>query len=175
MKTWKLALLIGGLTSLAVFSVGAIAFGAGAGGRHVPFGGGMMTAAGDRADDGWRGCEGRGLLQDPEARDDLAKLREEHRADMRAWQEKYGTDPSSDAARKALDELRAEHLKEMRALFEKYGVEPPQGLGEGAQRGSGWGGACGGRGCDGRAPNGTGWNGGPGMMGGPAGTGATSL
>ncbi len=175
MRTWKLALLIGGLSAVAVFAAAAIAFGAGGADRGLPFGGGMMAAAGgpDGTDGAWRGCGGIGLLQDPQAREDMQSLREEHRDEMRAWWDKYGEDPSSDAAQKALGELRAEHADDMRALFEKYGVAPPAGLGEGGRGGSGFGGACGGPG--GQGCGGQGWNGGQGMMGDSEGWSGTSL
>jgi len=175
MRTWKLALLIGGLSAVAVFAAAAIAFGAGGADRGVPFGGGMMAAADgpDGRDDAWRGCGGAGQLEDPQARADTQALRTEHREDMRAWWDKYGENPSSDAAQKALDELRAEHADDMRALFEKYGIEPPAGLGEGGRGGSGFGGACGGPG--GQGCGGQGWNGGQGMMDGSGGWNGTSL
>ncbi len=175
MKTWKLALLIGGLTAAAVFAAVTIAFGADGPGRGMPFGGGMMAAArGPEGTDGaGRGCGGVGPLQDPQAREDMQALREEHRDEMRAWWDTYGEARSSDAAQKALDELRAEHADDMRALFEKYGVEPPAGLGEGGRGGSGFGGACGGSG--GQGCGGQGWNGGQGMMGGSGGWNGSSL
>jgi hypothetical protein len=175
MRTWKFALLIGGLSAVAVFAAAAIAFGAGGADHGLPFGGGMMAVAGgpDGTDGAWRGCGGIGLLQDPQAREDMQSLREEHRDEMRAWWDKYGEDPSSDAAQKALGELRAEHADDMQALFEKYGVAPPAGLGEGGRGGSGFGGACGGSG--GQGCGGQGWNGGQGMMGDSEGWSGTSL
>jgi hypothetical protein len=175
MRTWKLALLIGGLAAAAVFAAATIAFGADGPGRGMPLGGTMMAVAGDNdaGEGGLRGCGGFGLLQDPQAREDMQTLREEHRDEMRAWLDTYGEDRSSDAAQKALDELRTEHADDMRALFEKYGVEPPAGLGEGGRGGSGFGGACGGSG--GQGCGGQGWNGGQGMMGGSGGWNGSSL
>lgn len=175
MKTWKLALLIGGLAAVAVFGAAAVAFGGGAE-RMLPFagnGGGMMFAAdGDGPDDGdWRGCGGSGLMQDPQAREDMLALRDEHRAEMSAWWDEYGDDPTSDAAQKALDELRDEHHADMLELFEKYGVTPPEGFGEGDRGGCGVGGPAAGGGCAGRGSGGQGFGagqgfGGQGMMGG---------
>jgi hypothetical protein len=173
MKTWKLALLIGGLSAVAVFFAGAIAFGA-AGNDRGWRPGGMMVAGGDaqRGDGPGQGCGRSALLEDPQAREDLAKLREEHRAEMRAWWDKYGDDSASDAARTALDGLRADHADEMRALLEKYGVEAPDGLGRGGTPGCGPAGGCGGQGpgggCGGEGRGG-------GMMGDPGSWGQTSL
>jgi len=147
MKSWKSAVLIGGLSVVAVLGAAALAFGAD-GPRHwAPFGGmsgGMMFAADgdDQAGQGGQGCGGSGLMQDSEARNEMWALRDEHRGEMRQWWETYGDDPSSVAAEKALQELKAEHAADMRALFEKYGVEPPPGLGQGGP------GACGGQGGD---------------------------
>lgn len=179
MRTWKFALLVGALAAVAVFAAAAIAFGAGGSVHGLPFGGGMMVAAGNagEADGAWRGCGGAGLMQDPAAREEMQKLREEHRGEMRAWWEQYGDDPSSEKAQSALEDLRAEHADDMRALFDKYGVEPPAGLGEGGRGGcglvgggSGVGGGCGlGGGCGGQG------GGGQGMMGGSDGWGGTSL
>jgi hypothetical protein len=168
-KTWKLALVIGGLTAVAVFGAAAVAFGGGVE-RAVPLagnGGGMMFAAedGDSAESGWRGCGGSGLMQDPQAREDMLALREEHRAEMSAWYEKYGEDPTSDAAQKALDELRDEHHADMLGLFEQYGVTPPEGFGEGERGGCGLGAGPASGGCGGRDFDGQGF-GGQGMMGG---------
>jgi len=175
MRTWKLALLIGGLSAIAVFAAAAIAFGAGGADRGLPFGGGMMAAAGgpDGRDDTWRGCGGAGRLEDPQARAEMQALRTKHREDMRAWWDKHGENPSSDAAQKALDELRAEHAGDMGALFEKYDVEPPAGPGEGGSAGNGLGRPCGGPG--GQGCGGQGWSGGQGMMGGSEGWNGTSL
>jgi hypothetical protein len=181
-KTWKLALLIGGLTAVAVFGVAAVAFGGGFE-RGMPFGGqgGGMTVAADgdeaaRAEG--RDCGGFGLLQDPEAREDMLALREEHRDEMAAWREKYGDDPQAAAAQEALQELREEHRADMLALFEKYGVTPPEGFGE--RGGCGIGGAGAGPGCGGRGPEtsgcgGSGRGGGSGMMGGGQGWDGSTL
>ena len=100
----------------------------------------------ERGDGPWQGCGRAALPEDPQAREDLAKLREEHRADMRAWWDKFGDEPTSDAARTAFDELRAEHADEMRALLEKYGIEAPDGLGRGGPSGGCGSGGCGGEG-----------------------------
>jgi hypothetical protein len=173
-KTWKLALLIGGLTAVAVFGVAAVAFGGGYE-RGMPFGGqggGMMVAAdGDDATrDGGRGCGGFGLLDDPQAREDVLALREEHRDEMAAWWEKFGEDPQAAAAQEALEQLREEHRADMLALFDKYGVTPPEGFGErgGCGMGGGPGAGCGGPETSGYGaePGGSGCGGGSGMMGG---------
>ncbi len=53
---------------------------------------------------------------------DMRALHAEHLADMKAWFDKYGADPSTAAARAAMAKLRAEHWNDMRALMKKYGV-----------------------------------------------------
>lgn len=170
MKTSRLALVVGAVTAVAVFAAAAVAFG-GVLGRNTPLAGeraGMMFVA-DQDEAGgatmW-GCAGPAALQDPQAREDLQALREEHRAEMDAWWQEYGDDPGSEAARKALDELRSEHRADMVDLFEKYGVTPPARLGTGG--GCGLGGATG-AGCPGPGLGGPGRGGngyGAGMMGG---------
>jgi len=180
-RNWKLALLIGGLTAAAVFAAGTIAFGAAGVERGMPFGGqggGMMLArdGAGTSEQARRGCDGSGLMQDPQAREDMWELRNEHRGEIRDWWDRYGDDPSSAAAQKALEELRTEHADDMRALFEKYGVEPPAGLGEGGRGGCGGpgvGSAQGGVGGQGCGSQGLG--GGQGMMGGTQSWGGGSL
>ena len=95
----------------------------------------MMVAAG--GPDGARTARGgdaaaSGLLQDPQAREDMQALREEHRDEMRAWWDKYGEDPSSDAAQKALDELREEHRRRHAQLCSRSTASTPPG---GSRRG----------------------------------------
>jgi hypothetical protein len=157
MRIWKIVALAALAT--AVVSGTAVALAAGEATT------GPWTAAGsfvaDEGPDAAAACGGPGgaLLTDPEAREDLAALRGEHRADMRAWWEKYGDDSRSEQAQKALEELRAEHRAQLLELFERYGVTPPPGLsGDGAGPcggfGGGWGAGAGsepsaGRGCGG--------------------------
>ena len=61
---------------------------------------------------------------------DMQEQHAEHQADMQAWFDKYGADPSSAAAQTALDKLRTEHWNDMRELLKKYSADPattPQG------------------------------------------------
>ncbi len=83
------------------------------------------------------------LFTDPAARDAMWELRAEHHAEMRAWWEQYGSDPSSAAAQSALDELRTEHRNDMRSLLEEYGVDEALRNGGGPLGGAGCGAGCG--------------------------------
>ena len=96
------------------------------------------------------------LMSDPEAAQAMQELRAEHRAEMQAWYEKYGSTRSSAEARRALRKLRAEHWSDMQALFGEYGIKAP-----GAGRSGG--GSCGGLGSGGCGAGGQGA--GYGMMG----------
>lgn len=167
MKMWERALVIGGAVAVAVVGVAAVATGFGAVDRGVPFGGmggGMMVAAdGDGwSDQGWRGCGGSSLMQDPQAREEMWALREEHRDEMQAWWDKYGDDPQSSEAQEAFGKLREEHRADMLQLFEKYGVTPPDDFGEGGRGGFGLGGGAGSGGCGGPGGAGSGGCGGQG-------------
>ena len=167
MKTWQRALVIGTAAAVAVLAVATVASGFGAFDRGTPFGGmggGMMFAAdGERTGgEGWRGCGGSGLMQDPQAREEMWALRDEHRDEMRAWWDKYGDDPQSAEAQGALGELREEHRADMLKLFEKYGLTPPDDVGQGGRGGCGLGGGpaaggCGGTGAGGCGGQGSGW------------------
>jgi hypothetical protein len=162
MKTWQRALVVGSAVAVAVLAVATIAAGFGGGDRGFPFGGmdgGMMFAAdGDAASgQGWRGCGGSGLMQDPEAREEMWALRDEHQKEMRAWWDTYGDDPQSAEAQDALTKLREEHRGDMAKLFEKYGLTPPDGFEQGGRGGCGLGGGSGAGGCGG--PGGVGGQG----------------
>ena len=79
---------------------------------------------------------------------DMRALHAEHQADMKAWFDKYGADPSSAAARPALAKLRVEHWNDMRALLKKYGINAGT-TGRGTMMGgsgAGYGGMMGGAG-----------------------------
>ena len=65
------------------------------------------------------------LMSDPEAAQAMSELRTEHRAEMQAWYERYGSSRSSAEARRVLRKLRAEHWSDMQALFGEYGVKAP--------------------------------------------------
>ena len=114
------------------------------------------------------------LMTNPQAVKDMQALRAEHQKEMRAWWDKYGSDPNSAAAQAAMQALRTEHWNDMKALFEKYGVAVPAnagpgtcgGGGNGMMGGGGCGGAGGGAGCAGPGSAGTGNGGGSGMVGG---------
>lgn len=129
MKTWQLAVLVGAITAAGVTGAALALDDRGqADGRD-----GGPTAMIARTDD----SEGRAsadprsamheLLQDPEFRDELWKLRDEQQTAMRAWWDAYGDDPTSDEAQDALDALRDAHHEAMDALLEKYGVEAGTG------------------------------------------------
>ncbi len=65
----------------------------------------------------------RGLASSPTAWKEMQTLRAQHLADMKAWQQEYGADPTSAAAQAALAKLRAEHINDMLALMKKYGIK----------------------------------------------------
>jgi hypothetical protein len=166
MKTWQRALVVGSVVAVAVFAVAAMAAAFGGSDRGVSFGpmdGGMMFAAdGDEASgEGWRGCGGSGLMQDPQAREEMWALRDEHQEELRAWWDEYGDDPQGSEAQDALEKLREEHRGDMSDLFEKYGLTPPDAFEQGGRGGCGLGGpaagGCGGPG--GFGGQGPGWGG----------------
>jgi hypothetical protein len=103
------------------------------------------------------------LLSDPTAREAMLELRQEHVAEMQAWRDTYGSDPTTPQARRALADLRQEHWADMRALMEEFGIKVPARM-----RGGMMGGAFGGGMMDG---SGTGMmgDGSGGMMGGDGG------
>ena len=71
------------------------------------------------------------------AQKDVQALRSEHLADMKAWHDTYGQDPSSAQAQAALTKLRTEHWNDMLALMKKYGVSAGAGAGPGMMGGNG--------------------------------------
>jgi len=92
----------------------------------------------------------------------MRALHAEHQADMKAWFDKYGADPSSAAARTALAKLRAEHWNDMRAQLKKYGINAGT-TGRGTMMGgsgAGYGGMMGGAGYGSSTGTGTGMMGG---------------
>jgi len=108
----------------------------------------------------------RTLTNDPAARPEMQALRTEHRQEMQAWWERYGSDPTSAAAQAALAVLRAEHRDDMRALLQKYNVDAAQ-TACGGVTGGGCGGMMGsGYGLNGGCASGSGSGPGGGMMGG---------
>jgi len=170
MGRWKIWILVGA----AAVTVGLFLFTTGAG-----------AATREAVPRLWGGGGGacRTLMSDPDALEAMQALRSEHRQEMQAWWQKYGSDPSSAAAQKALNELRQEHWNDMQQLFKKFDITVPQGdsqggYGPGMMGGAGGcGGAGGGGGCwrngapassgtasPGASNGGTSY--GPGMMGG---------
>jgi hypothetical protein len=67
----------------------------------------------------------RSLMSDPAAVKEMRARRAEHVKDMQAWWQRYGSDPTSSAAREALKKLRQEHWHDMQQLFKKYGIARP--------------------------------------------------
>jgi hypothetical protein len=129
MTRWKLAVLVGAATAIAVTGV-AVALG------HDSRGDGDRAASaavvarhdGDRdggpqgqPNDGQRGAL-QELMQNPELRDDLLALKDQTENAARAWWDKYGDDPTSAKAREALAKLRDQQRAKFEALLEKYGV-----------------------------------------------------
>lgn len=106
------------------------------------------------------------LTSNPKAVKAMQGLRAEHRQEMQAWIDRYGSDPSSAEAQAARKALREEHWNDMRELFKSLGIKIPAGAGPGGMmRGSGGcGGACGGAGS-GSAAGAQGSGYGSGMMG----------
>ena len=112
MRRWKIWLLVTG----AAVTIGLFlcTTGAGAATRNaVPrlWGGGAAC---------------RTLMSNPDAVKAMQALRAEHRLDMQAWWQKYGSDPTSAAAQKAMQQLRQEHWYDMQQLFKKFGVTVPE-------------------------------------------------
>ena len=69
------------------------------------------------------------LMTDDEFRADLDVLRDTQHEAMDAWWEKYGEDPSSEAAREAMQALREDAGSAMQELAAEYGVQLPEGSG----------------------------------------------
>lgn len=167
MKTWKLAVLVGAATAAAVGGAAvALVGGDGERDRTAPASvaqaapgecpngdGGQYGAPDGEGRSGDPGGQGRygapddgpnamgeamqGLLQDPESRAALEQLRDEARAAMDDWRDRYGDDPTSDAARKALEKVWKNQRSAMEKLAKKYGLEwddlvPGHGSGHGA-------------------------------------------
>jgi hypothetical protein len=93
------------------------------------------------------------LMSNPKALKAMQALRTEHRADMKAWYDQYGSDPQGAEAQAALQQLRDEHWNDMQQLFKKFGIKAPTtqpGQSGGMMGGAGGcGGACGGSGASG--------------------------
>jgi hypothetical protein len=150
-RHWKTMLLVGVVAAIAL-SVVAVAYGA-------------TTKQSVRRSARAGACGS--LMSNPQALKDMQALRAEHQADMQAWSDQYGADPSSAEAQAALQNLRQEHWTDMRDLFKKYGIAVPQGAGPGSgQGGGGCGGACGAGASSGSQGTGYGMMGSGGMMGG---------
>lgn len=168
MKRWRVWILVGGVAA----TVGLLLFTTGAG-----------AATRKTVPKLWGGGACRSLMSDPAAVKDMQALRAEHRADMQAWWQKYGSDASSAAAQDALRQLREEHWNDMQQLFKKHGITPPSrasgqggpgmmGGGPGGCAGAGGAGAGAGGCLGGTATPGTSGGGtsyGPGMIGGASG------
>jgi hypothetical protein len=63
------------------------------------------------------------LLTDDGFRADVRQLREEHRADMDAWRDKYDGDRDSDEATVALQKIRDKHQTATAVLLKRHGVD----------------------------------------------------
>jgi len=129
MTRWKLAVLVGAATAIAVTGV-AVALdhdGRGDGDRAARAAvvaeqnGDRVGGPPGRPDDGQRGAL-QELMQDPEFRADLWALKDQAEKAVRAWWDKYSDDPTSAKAREALATLRDEQRAKFEALLEKYGV-----------------------------------------------------
>jgi len=126
MKNWRLAILVGAATAAATAGVAVAADGSRDGDRDGRTAATMVAHRGrDEAAAGGPGAALRGLLQDPEFREDLWTLRDRQQQALRAWWDEYGDDPTSDEARDARDELRDAQRSALQDLMEKYGVERP--------------------------------------------------
>lgn len=105
MKPWKVAIIIGALAVMGLLAAVAIASGA-------------DKAISDAGHGGSGRCEGDGTgrMNGPQVSAESQALAEEHSAEMRAWQERYGDDPNSAEAQSALKALRDEHRQDMQGL-----------------------------------------------------------
>jgi hypothetical protein len=163
-KNWKMIVIV---AVVAMIGLSAVAVASGAAKVKNPFRGRTACAK---------------LMSNPKAVAAMKALREEHRAEMQAWYDRYGADPTSAEAKAALKALRLEHWNDMKALFKEFGIKVPKGAGPGVCGGHGGmmgggmmgnggsgpcGGAGGGAGCAGPGPgNGNQGAGYGGMMGG---------
>lgn len=68
-------------------------------------------------------CTSSRLMHDPAAVKAMQQLHQEHAADMQAWSDRLGADPSTPEAQQALATLRAEHTREMRELLKRFGIK----------------------------------------------------
>jgi hypothetical protein len=155
MKRWILLVVVAALVTAAAVATVAVAAGGDDSTGWVDRGIKALQQDGDGAgvracgEDGLRAGATFGAIEDPELREAVEALREQHRVEMRAWWERYSDAPRSDVAQEALQALRDQHREELRAVFEKYGVELPEGahFGDGgrarAMFGAGEDGACG--------------------------------
>lgn len=126
MRTWKLAVLVGAVTAASVTGVAlALDRPGDADGRQSL---GTTMVAQQRAGTDDSGASDaretfRDLMRNEDFRAELWALQDEALKAVRAWWDKYGDDPASDAAREALQALREEQRDKMEALLEKYGVD----------------------------------------------------
>lgn len=137
MKRWTLLVLAVALVAAAVVSSVAVAGGDDSTGLidrgiRALQRDGDGNGSGTCGEDCLRAGPAFGAIEDPALREAVEALREQHRVEMRAWSERYGDAPRSDAAQEALLRLREQHREEVRAVFEKYGVELPEGARLGA-------------------------------------------
>ena len=65
------------------------------------------------------------LMSDPKAHEAMLELHQEHAAEMQAWRDMYGSDPTTPQAVQALADLRKEHRADMGALFQRLGIKVP--------------------------------------------------
>jgi hypothetical protein len=145
MTRWKLAILVGAVTAVAVTGVAvALDHGGRGDGDHAARAAAVAERDGDgpqgwpgggsQAPDGSQGPDGsqapdmgpseklQELMQDPDFRDDLWALKDEATTAVKTWWDTYGDDPTSEKARAALSDLRDEQRAAFEALLEKYGV-----------------------------------------------------
>ena len=118
-KNWKMIVIV---AVVAVIGLSAVAVASGAAKVKNPFRGRAACAK---------------LMSNPKAVEAMKALREEHRAEMQAWYDKYGADPTSAEAKVALKALRLEHWNDMKALFKEFGIKVPKGAGRGVCGGQG--------------------------------------
>jgi hypothetical protein len=145
-KNWKMFVVV---AAVAVIGLSVVAVASGAAKVKNPFRG--RAACGQ-------------LMDNPKAVAAMQALRDEHRQEMQAWSDKYGTDPTGAEAQAALTKLRQAHWNDMKSLFKQFGVTVPKGAGPGVCGGQG--GMMGGGGMMG--------SGGSGPCGGGSGAGCAS-
>jgi hypothetical protein len=120
-RHWKTIAVVAAVAAIAL-SVVAVAYGA--------------TRTTTRRATGNGACGA--LMSNPKALEAMQELRAEHQAEMQAWYQQYGSDPSSAAAQAARRQLREEHWNDMQQLFKKYGVKAPAQAGQGGGMMGGW-------------------------------------